>query len=77
MSADGLDSGKVDWIWDGRLAQMGYTQSDLSTLARVLLRTCPHCGAEPGAYCVNTSSGVLLEGLDTQHVSRRTMPDHA
>ena len=75
MSDDPLDSGALDWIFDGRLAERGYTQDDLATLARVLSRRCPHCGAEPGAYCVSTGSGRPIENMDQQHVSRR-MPGY-
>lgn len=45
-----LDSGRLDWLWDGRLHTMyGYTSHDLATFARVLARPCPDCGASGGA----------------------------
>lgn len=66
-----IDSGRLDWIWDGDLLAQGYTESDLSTIARVLSRPCPHCGAELGAWCRTTGKGVELTHLDEQHVARR------
>lgn len=68
---DSLDSGALDWIWDGSLAERGFTAADLHTLARVLSRPCPYCGAEVGRWCVNPGSGRVLDHLDHQHVSRR------
>jgi hypothetical protein len=68
---DTLDSGSLDWIWEGRLLADGYTESDLSTIARVLSRQCPHCGAETGAWCRTTGKGTELSHLDLQHVARR------
>ncbi len=72
MTQDPIDSGMLDWIWDGTLAARGYSDADLRTLARVLSRTCPHCGAETGAYCANTGSGMPITDLDHQHAARRT-----
>lgn len=66
-----IDSGVLDWIWDGRLRERGYTDHDLATTARVLSRTCPHCKADAGAWCVSTGSREVLDHLDSQHVARR------
>ncbi|WP_020575148.1 hypothetical protein [Actinopolymorpha alba] len=71
MDADAIDTGIVDWVYAGQLADQGYTQADLNTTARVLSRPCPHCRAPAGAWCVNTGSGELLAHLDKQHVARR------
>lgn len=68
---DPLVSGLVDWVFDGRLKEMyGYTDSDLVTLARVLLRPCPLCKAKPGDWC-ETKMRRKIEHLDDQHVARR------
>jgi len=67
---DPLDSGVVDWVFDGRLAQEGWGQADLRTLAHVLSRPCPHCKAQPGQWC-ETQSGRLIKSLDDLHVARR------
>lgn len=66
-----IDTGRLDWIWDGKLLGQGYTESDLSTIARVLSRQCPYCGAETGTWCRTTGRGVELAHLDEQHVARR------
>jgi hypothetical protein len=73
---DPLDSGLLDWIWNGELEEQGYTHADLATLARILSRVCPHCGATIGAWCVNTGSGQVLDHIDRQHVSRRMRPGY-
>jgi hypothetical protein len=65
-----IDSGNLDWIWDGRLRGAGYSDHDLATTARVFARVCPHCGAEPGAWYVNTGSGEVLDHLESQHFVR-------
>jgi hypothetical protein len=66
-----LDSGRLDWLWDGRLHTMyGYTSHDLATFARVLARPCPDCGAGQAERC-RTTSGRELMALDEQHLSRR------
>lgn len=75
MKADPIDSGAVDWIYDGRLAQAGYSVSELNTLARVLSRACPHCEAPPGQYC-HTGNGQQITHLDNQHLSRRMPREH-
>ncbi|MEQ4204260.1 hypothetical protein [Actinopolymorpha sp. B9G3] len=66
-----VDTGKLDWIFDGTLAGRGYTTHDLATLVRVLSRPCPHCKAQPGEWCRNTGTGRPIEDLDRQHVARR------
>lgn len=71
MTTDPIDTGVVDWIFDGKLAERGYTMNDLATLARVLARPCPHCKAQPGEWCRTTSTGRRIEDMDHQHVSRR------
>lgn len=48
----------------------GYTDADLTILTRVLVRPCPHCGAQAGDWC-RTSTGRKIEGLDDQHIERR------
>jgi hypothetical protein len=69
---DAIDSGRLDWIWDGVLSQQGYTDHDLATLARVLSRPCLHCKALPGDWCRN-SRGEALDHLDCQHLARRNL----
>lgn len=70
---DPIDTGIVDWIWDGQLQEMyGYTDSDLAILARLLLRPCRRCGAGPGDWCV-TSAGRKIEHMDDQHIERRDL----
>jgi hypothetical protein len=66
-----IDSGVLDWIWAGELAEHGYRDHELAILARVLARRCPHCEAKPGQWCRNTGSGTLLDHIDKQHVARR------
>ncbi|WP_020579963.1 hypothetical protein [Actinopolymorpha alba] len=68
---DAIDSGVVDWVFAGGLADQGYTQQDLKTTAQVLSRPCPHCNALAGNWCVNTGSGTELGHIDKQHVARR------
>ncbi|MGH3491097.1 MAG: hypothetical protein ACRDP8_24675 [Actinopolymorphaceae bacterium] len=71
-----IDTGLVDWVFEGSLAaRFGYTQGDLGILARLLCRPCPGCRAEPGAWC-RTPNGRELVGLDVQHTARRLRPDH-
>jgi hypothetical protein len=66
-----LDSGRLDWLWDGHLQRMyGYTSRDLVTFARVLSWPCPECGAGQAVRC-RTTSGRELRALDEQHLSRR------
>jgi hypothetical protein len=72
---DPIDTGIVDWVFDGRLTARGYTATDLATTARLLLRPCPYCGAPPGEWCRNTGTGQLLDHLDSQHVARRLRRD--
>lgn len=69
-----IDSGIVDWVWDRNKVQdrFGYTDSDLVVLARVLLRPCTECEASPGDWC-RTKGGQRLEGLDRQHLARRSI----
>ena len=70
---DPIDSGKLDWIWDGRLKErLGYSDETLETVARVLSRACPHCRADVGQWC-RTASGRQLDDLDQQHLARRTL----
>lgn len=64
-----IDSGVVDWLWDGRLQAEGYDDDDLANWARVLLKPCPHCNAKPGKVCT-TAAGKEIH-LDFQHVARR------
>ncbi|MGH3488252.1 MAG: zinc finger domain-containing protein [Actinopolymorphaceae bacterium] len=68
-----LDTGVVDWIWDGQLkAMFNYTDADLAILARLLLRPCPTCHAGSGQWC-HTASGNDIVGLDVQHLARRSL----
>lgn len=67
---DPLDTGLLDWIWNGHLKQIGYTDDDLRTTARVLSRACPMCSAGIGQWC-RTAAGNVLAHLDQQHVARR------
>lgn len=74
--SDRIDSGVVDWIWDSShpgLARFNYTDNDRKTLASLLLRPCPHCGAKPGQWCHTTPAGREIVGLDEQHVARRQL----
>ena len=66
-----LDTGRLDWIWSGELKDQGYTDDDLAITARVLSRACPMCGAGVGVWC-RTAGGNVLDGLDLQHVARRS-----
>ena len=66
-----IDSGKLDWIWDGQLDERGYDDTDKKILARILSRPCPTCKAEPGQWCRFLSTGEPIENLDRQHVARR------
>jgi hypothetical protein len=75
MSRDPLNPEVVAWVWSGELADHGYTNDDLATLARVLSRHCPHCKAEPGQWCRTTGTRVTIEHLDSQHVARRLHRD--
>lgn len=68
---DHLDTGLLDWLWDGRLEEQGYTPCDLNTTAKVLSRVCPTCGASIGAWCRTAATGNLLAHIDLQHVARR------
>jgi hypothetical protein len=73
-SIDSIDTSIVDWIWDGRVkAMFNYTDDDLATLARLLLRPCPFCGAKPGQWCRKRTTGEEIVGLDEQHVARRDL----
>jgi hypothetical protein len=73
---DLIDSGIVDWVFEGPLAaEFGYTQGDLGILARVLCRPCPRCHAAPGVWC-RTPNGRELVGLDAQHTTRRHHRPH-
>jgi hypothetical protein len=73
-----VDSGVVDWVYDGTLKDQGYTEADLRTTVRVLSRRCPYCHAIPGSWCASKVSGVVLAHLDHQHVARRhNRPDEA
>lgn len=65
------NTGVLDWIWDGRLAERGYSPDELATTARILARPCPTCQAESGAWCRFLSTGEPIEDLDRQHVARR------
>jgi hypothetical protein len=67
-----LDSGRLDWVWDGRLKADGYTDDDLATTARVLSRVCPMCEAGIGVWC-QTAAGTVLAHLDMQHLARRVL----
>ena len=67
---DPLDSGAVDWVFDGQLEGQGWSRSELVRLARVLSRECPHCGAPAGRWCL-TRNGRLIRSLDELHVLRR------
>lgn len=70
MRREAIDSGAVDWVFSGALADQGYTDTELSTLARILSRVCPSCDAAVGRWC-RTAGGAALERLDDQHASRR------
>ena len=67
-----LDSGLVDWVYDGNLTARGWCDGDIRTLARVLLRQCPTCHIEPGFWC-RTTTGTPIERLDGQHAPRRRL----
>jgi hypothetical protein len=73
VDPDPLDSGKLDWIWDGVLEAQGYPTADLVTLTRLLSRPCPLCRAGVGEWCRSTGSGTVLDHLDKQHVARRLL----
>ena len=66
-----IDTGKLDWIWDGRLKERGYDDETLAITARVLARPCPTCDAKPGDWC-QTAAGHVLDDLDKTHVTRRS-----
>lgn len=70
---DPIDSGVVDWVFDGRLLEQGYTPHDVNTTARVLSRYCPYCHAMPGGWCVSKVTGADLAHLDDQHIARRML----
>lgn len=70
MRTDPLDTGKVDWIYSGNLADRGYTAADLNVLARILSRPCPTCNANAGRWC-HTANGQSIQHLDEQHAARR------
>jgi hypothetical protein len=38
MTREPIDSGRLDWIWNGELSERGYTDVDLETTSRVLSR---------------------------------------
>jgi hypothetical protein len=67
-----IDSGKLDWIWDGTLDDRGYDDTDKQILARIVSRPCPTCNAEPGQWC-RTAGGHVLDHLDKAHVTRRAV----
>jgi hypothetical protein len=69
---DPIDSGLLDWIWNGDLKRTGYTDDDLNITARVLSRRCPTCRAGVGEWC-RTTAGNVLAHLDLQHVARRDL----
>lgn len=73
MTADDaldIDSGVVDWCYDGTLAERGWSDGDIRTFAHLLLRPCTWCGAQPGQRC-RTGAGTPIERLDGQHMVRR------
>jgi hypothetical protein len=69
---DPVDSGIVDWIFDDAMRGVfpRLTDQDLGTLARILTRPCPSCGAPPGSWC-RTPSGQDIQDMDRQHLGRR------
>ncbi|MEQ4208420.1 hypothetical protein [Actinopolymorpha sp. B9G3] len=70
MTREPIDSGRLDWIWNGELGEQGYTDLDLETTSRVLSRVCPTCAAGVGEWC-RTPGGHVLDHLDLQHLTRR------
>jgi hypothetical protein len=75
---DQIDSGIVDWIFDDTMRDRfpRLTEHDLGTLARVLSRPCPFCGAAAGSWC-RTPSGREIENMDRQHLRRRHIGPYA
>jgi hypothetical protein len=67
-----IDSGCLDWIWEGELAaKHGYSNDELAIVARVLALPCPTCQSVPGEWCRSTRGGEILDHLDRQHLARR------
>jgi hypothetical protein len=70
---DPIDSGELDWVFDGELEErFNYTRSDLTIVARVLSRACPTCEASVGNWCLNRH-GHEIQNMDWQHVERRLL----
>lgn len=66
-----IDTRVVGWVYDGTLADRGWPDGDVRTLARLLLRPCTWCGASGSVF--RAGSGVAIERLDGQHMARRRL----
>jgi len=61
----------TQWVADNA-SRLGYSAVEVQITRRVLSRICPTCEAIPGAWC-STRSGIVLNRLDDQHVTRRAI----